>query len=102
MDDERMNNEQWTIPSEMYERTKIKKVKTKQNKMFKRLTNKTLMQALLRACFVVLFVVATVAGFAAQNAKAAAGIPLIVNYQARVTNATGTPITTATNMRFII
>ena len=70
--------------------------------MFKRLTNKTLMQALRSACFVVLFVVATIAGFAAQNAKAAAGIPLIINYQARVTNATGTPITTATNMRFVI
>jgi len=70
--------------------------------MFKRLTNKTLRQALFRACFVVLFVVATALGFAAQNAKAAAGIPLIINYQARVTNATGTPIAAATNMRFVI
>ena len=70
--------------------------------MFKRLTNKTLLQALLRACFVVLFVVSAAVGLNAQNAKAAAGIPLIINYQARVTSATGTAITAATNMRFVI
>ena len=60
------------------------------------------MQALLRACFVVLFVVAAVAGFGAQNVNATAGVPLIMNYQARVTSNLGAPITAATSMRFII
>jgi hypothetical protein len=70
--------------------------------MFNRLTIKTLMQALLRACFVVLFVVVAAVGVGANFAQAAAGTPAIVNYQARLTNASGTAITAATNMRFVI
>ncbi len=70
--------------------------------MFKRLTIKTLLQALFRACFVVLFVVSAVVGLATNFAQAAAGTPPVINYQARVTTAGGTPITAATNMRFVI